>query len=254
MKVLIVEDEPLAAERLQSLLQACDPAPEVIAVLDSIEDVITFFRKGGKPDLLFLDIELSDGKSFSIFDKIEIDLPIVFTTAYDQYALQAFQFHSIDYLLKPVQADSLQKALSKHARMSGTHMLNRTEVDAVRRMIMLSGKNYKERFIIRVGNKLQFKHTRDVAYFFADGKVVYLVTKSENRKYMIDHTLEELEQMLDPDKFFRISRKFIICADSLHEVKGMLSGRLEVKINQGCDHELSVSRERAGEFKLWLNR
>lgn len=254
MKVLIVEDEPLAAERLQSLLQECDPAPEIIDILDSIEDVVAFFRKGGKPDLLFLDIELSDGKSFSIFDKIAVDVPIVFTTAYDQYALQAFQFHSIDYLLKPVQRDSLQKALTKYARMSGTHVLNKDEVEAVRRMIVLSGKNFKERFVIRVGSKLQFKHIRDVAYFFADGKVVYLVTKTENRKYMIDHTLEELEHMLDPDKFFRISRKFIICADSLHEVKGMLSGKLEVKINQGCEHELSVSRERAGDFKLWLNR
>jgi DNA-binding LytR/AlgR family response regulator len=252
MKVLIVEDEPLAAERLQLLLLQTDPAAQVIGVLDSIEEVVNFFNAGGKPDLLFLDIELSDGRSFAIFDRITINIPVIFTTAYDQYALDAFQFLSIDYLLKPLEAESLRRALSKFNRLSNG--VDKNELQILRERLDYRRKNFKERFVIRAGNKLQFKTTRDVAYFFADGKMVYLVTKVENRKYLVDHTLEEIEQMVDPDCFFRISRKFIICVDALYEVKTLLSGKLEIRMNQGCEHDLSVSRERAGDFKVWLNR
>lgn len=253
MKVLIVEDEPVAAENLRDILRQCEPRAEIVDTLDSIDEVVRFFKAGGTADLLFLDIELSDGKSFSIFDRVNIERPIIFTTNSDKYALQVFQFYSIDYLLKPLQLESVQRALTKYTRMSGDYPFDRREVDALRQMLSFSKRNFKERFVIRAGNKLQFRYTRDVAYFFADGKIVYLVTKVENRKYMIDHTLEELEQMLDPDKFFRISRKFIICIDSLYEVKGLLTGKLELKMNQVCEHDLSVSRERAGEFKVWLN-
>lgn len=253
MKVLIIEDEPLAAGKLQELIKECEPRCEVVAILDSIEGVVSYFTSGGKADLLFLDIELADGKSFSIFDRVDIDLPIVFTTNSDEYALDVFRFNSIDYLLKPVHAESVRRALTKFKRMSGEYPLEKSEVNALRQILSFSKRNYKERFVIRAGNKLQFRYTRDVAYFFADGKIVYMVTKGENRKYMIDHTLEELEQMLDPERFFRISRKFVICIDSLSEVKGLITGKLELKMNQVCEHELSVSRERAGDFKIWLN-
>lgn len=254
MRVLIVEDERLAAERLQSLLLHCDPRINVVAIFDSIAETVEFFRSGGTVDLLMLDIEVADGRSFAIFDQVELDVPVIFSTAYDHYALQAFRFFSVDYLLKPVQREELRRALDKMARISISSPLRRDEIETVRRMLSSQKRSWKERFMIRSGNKLQFRYTKDVAYFFAEDKTVYLVTREDRRRYIIDHTLEELEQLLDPDVFFRISRKYIVSVDSLHEVKTQINGKLEIRMNQDCEHDLSVSRERAGEFKAWLNR
>lgn len=254
MKVLIVEDEILAAERLQSLLKECLPDVVVMDQFDSVEDTVTFFRAGSNVDLLLLDIQLADGKSFEIFDKVSIDAPVIFTTAYDQYAIHAFKFHSIDYLLKPVQKEDLQQALNKLKRLSTPKLLDPGEMQLLRDLLTKSTKSYKERFIIKAGNKLQYKSAAEIAYFFAEGKEAYLVTKKENRKYLIDQTLEELDQILSPLNFFRISRKFIVSIDSILEVKGLVSTRLEVKLNQLCEHDLSVSRDRAHDFKCWLDR
>jgi DNA-binding LytR/AlgR family response regulator len=254
MKVLIVEDEFLAAERLQNLLFDIDPSIEVVGKLDSVEDAVVFFSSRAKIDLLLLDIQLADGKSFEIFDKVNVDVPVIFTTAYDQYALQAFQFLSIDYLLKPVQPESLGAALRKLRKVIGSSTFSGEEINVLRQLIAGQKKTYKERFVIKVGNKLQFRSAKDVAYFYAEGKIVYLVTRNDNRKYIIDHTLEELEGALDPSVFFRISRKYIINVESLSEVKPQMSGRLEIKMMQQGEQELSVSRERANEFKVWLNR
>ncbi len=253
MKVLIVEDEPLAAERLQHLLRTCEPGIEVVDLIDSVEDAVTFFRSGKKTDLLLLDIQLADGKSFEIFDKVKIDTPIIFTTAFDQYAIQAFKVHSIDYLLKPFQQSDLNCAIEKFRKISVPASLTSEDLTELKALLAKNKNTYKERFIIKSGNKLQFKQTDDIAYFFADGKTAFLVSKKENRKYLIDHTLEELENALNPKAFFRISRKFILSVDSIAEVKGLISTRLEVKLNQPCEHELAVSRDRAQDFKNWLN-
>jgi len=253
MKVLIAEDEQLAAERIQVLLKICAPESVVIEQTDSVEDTIAFFKSGKTVDLLLLDIQLADGKSFEVFDKISLDVPVIFITAYDQYAIHAFKFHSIDYLLKPIQQEDLQHAIDKFKRHAVPRVLEPLEINAVRDLLSKAQKGYKERFLIKAGNKLQYKLTADVAYFFAEGKEAYLVTKKENRKYLIDQTLEELEAVVDPGVFFRISRKHIVCIDSIAEVKGLVSTRLEVKLNQACEHELSVSRDRAQSFKTWLD-
>jgi DNA-binding LytR/AlgR family response regulator len=252
MRVLLIEDEPLAAERLQHLLIGCEPDIEVVGQLESVEEAVTFFRSGKKIDLLFLDIQLADGKSFEIFDKVKVEIPIIFTTAFDQYAIQAFKLHSIDYLLKPIQQNDLQPALDKFKRTTSSPALTGEELSALKSLLAQNSESFKERFIIKSGNKLQYKHASDVAYFFADGKMTFLVGKKENRKYLIDHTLEELETRLDPKFFFRISRKFIIAIDCISEVKGLISSKLEVKLNQPCEHDLSVSRDRAQDFKNWL--
>ena len=253
MKVLIVEDERLAAERLQYLLRTCEQDIEVVDVIDSVEDAVTFFRSGKKTELLLLDIQLADGKSFEIFEKVKIELPIIFTTAFDQYAIQAFKVHSIDYLLKPVQQSDLNYAIEKFRKITAPISLTSEDLIELKALLAKNKKTYKERFIIKSGNKLQFKQTDDIAYFFADGKTAFLVSKKENRKYLIDHTLEELENTLNPKAFFRISRKFIVGVESIAEVKGLISTRLEVKLNQPCEHELAVSRDRAQDFKNWLN-
>jgi len=254
MNVLIAEDEQLAAERIQELLNICAPEAAVVEQVDSVEDAIAYLRLGKRIDLLLLDIQLADGKSFEIFEKISTDVPVIFTTAYDQYAIQAFRFYSIDYLLKPIQQDDFQRAIDKFRRRTSGTTLEPIEITALRDLLSRPSRNFKERFLIKSGNKLQYKLSADVAYFFAEGKEAYLVTKKESRKYLIDQTLEELERVLDPAVFFRISRKFIVNIDCIAEVRGLISTRLEVKMNQTCEHELSVSRDRAQVFKNWLDR
>jgi DNA-binding LytR/AlgR family response regulator len=253
MNILIAEDEILAAERLNSLLAACDPQIRIIDNLDSVSDVVAFFKAGGSIDLLLLDIELADGKSFEIFDKIDIAIPIIFITAYNEFALDAFKYYSIDYLLKPVQLGNLQAAINKFKKISG-YQSSPPDWKALQMMLRQATTPHKERFILKSGNKLFYKNASEIAYFFADGKTAYLVSKKENRKYIVDYTLEELEKILDPKMFFRINRKFIVSIDSLAEVKGLVSSRMEIKLNQPCEYELSVSRDRSHGFKSWLDQ
>lgn len=253
MRAIVVEDEELAAERLIQMIQSIDSSINVVAHFDSISDTVAFLQNQQAPDLLFLDIQLADGRSFEIFEKTTVDVPIIFTTAYDQYTLNAFKLNSVDYLLKPVQKDDLRKALDKFKKVIRKG-LNANEIDVLKEIIRANGHSYKHRLVIKAGNKIQFKPTEDVGYFFADGKEAYMVSRKENRKYLVSYTLEELENILDPKEFFRISRKFIVRADAIMEVKGLISSKLEVKLSQPTEHELAVSRERAHEFKKWLDQ
>jgi DNA-binding LytR/AlgR family response regulator len=253
MKALVIEDEALAAERLVVLVQAIDPSIEVAAQLDTITDTVQYLKTNEPPDVIFLDIQLADGKSFEIFERVSVEAPIIFTTAYDQFTLKAFKFNSIDYLLKPVQPEDLRVALDKLKRLKRKG-LNANELEALKEIIKQKTQPFKQRLVIKAGNKIQFRNADEVAYFFADGKEAYLVTGKENRKYLIGYTLEELENILNPAEFFRISRKFIVRADAIIEVKGLMSTKLEIKLNQPTEHELVVSRERAAEFKKWLDQ
>jgi DNA-binding LytR/AlgR family response regulator len=254
MNVAIVEDEALAAERLIAMLHKTGESVNIQAILETVEESVSFLSGDKKPDLLFLDIELADGRSFEIFNKVNVNVPIIFITAYDQYALQAFKHFSIDYLLKPVQQEDLNTALIKWRRMAnhpGTvndHLIQLTD------WLNKEKLKPKERLLIKSGNKLQYKPTEEVAYFFADGKEVYIYTLRENKKFLIDYTLEQLESQLDNDKFFRISRKVIVNANAIAEIKGLISTRLEVKLNQPCEHELTISRDRSAAFKAWLDQ
>lgn len=254
MKIVIVEDELLAADRLRSLIRECQPDAQVVCTFDSVEESVQYFQDGKTADLLMLDIQVADGKTFEIFDRVSIDIPVVFTTAYDQYALSAFRYFSIDYLLKPIQPDDLKAALQKYKKLSARQELGQEALNAIRSLIGKSEKTYRERFTIKAGNKLLYKSVNDVAFFFADGKTAYLVTKKEARKYIIDFTLEELEGSLDPKLFFRVSRKHIVCVNAIAEVKGLISGKLEVLLNQVCDQQILVSRDRAHDFRRWLNQ
>lgn len=253
MKVLIAEDEVLAAERLQELLLECEPDAQVVNTMDSVEDVVNFLSKNIPLDLMLLDIQLADGKSFEIFQRAQVDVPIIFTTAYDEYTLQAFKLHSIDYLLKPIQKHDLAHALDKFRRLILPRKIHYEELKAIQALVSQGMKTYKERFILKSGNRLHFKNASDIAYCYADGKMVYIMARKDLRKYLIDHTLEELEQSLNPKNFFRINRKFIVNVDCIVEVKGQMSTGLEVMMNQACEHKLVVSRDRAPDFKAWLN-
>lgn len=251
MNVVIVEDEPLAAERLISLLNTTAESISVLEVFDSIKETTSFLETGKKIDLLFLDIELADGKSFEIFNKTKVDAPVIFTTAYDQYALQAFKHFSIDYLLKPIQLEQLLGAIKKYKRFEN-HNVNE-QLQQLTSWVSNSREEVKERVLVKSGNKLFYKSTDEVAYFWAESKEVYIFTLKDNKKFLIDYTLEELEGKLDKKLFFRINRKAIINVNGIAEVKGLISTRLEVKLNQPCIHELAVSRDRSANFKSWLD-
>lgn len=253
MNVLIVEAEVPAAENIITLLRKTGQPIVIQDILGSVEDVVNYFSSGQKTDLLFLNIELADGKCFEIFKHVRIDVPIIFTSANDQYALQSFKHFSIDYLLKPINQEDLDKALEKWRRISA-YQENLINDQLVQWKESWTKAKPKQRLLIKSGNKLQYKPTEEIAYIFADGKEVYIYTKNEGKKFLIDYTLEQLESRLDKQKFFRISRKVIVNADAITEVKGLISTRLEVKLNQPCEHELTISRDRSAQFKTWLDQ
>jgi len=252
MNVLIIEDEMLAAERLQLLLQSYDPGIKVLAVLDSIEDSVQWLKTKPHPDLIFMDIQLSDGQSFDIFNQVRLHKPVIFTTAYDQYALDAFQHLSIDYILKPVTAEALANAMRKYQTLSSgfvppnySHWANQVKDSMQNR--------HKDRFLAKVGTRTFFIQTDEVAYFTADNKTVYLVDKEGNR-FIINYSIEKLETQLDPYYFFRINRKTIVYSKMIDLVKPYYNNRLKLSIkNLKTDEEFIVSRERVSAFKKWAD-
>lgn len=250
MNVLIIEDEMLAAERLQMLLQQYDPAIRVAAILESIEEAVNWLNTRPHPDLLLVDIHLSDGHSFEIFKKVSLQKPIIFTTAYDNYAIDAFQLFSIDYILKPVNATSLAMAINKYRNLQQVFAFK--EVTNWPEQLQQSIQNrYKERFLAKVGQRSFFVLASDVAYFEADNKIVSLVDREGNR-YVINYTLEKLEPLLDPKQFFRINRKLIVHCHAIEQVKPYFNNRLKLQLKmQKQEEEMIVSRDRVSEFKIW---
>lgn len=252
MKVLIVEDEKLSRERLGALIHQYDPKIEIVAETDSVEDTVSFLRSQPHPDLVFLDIQLADGLSFEIFKQVSLEKPIIFTTAYDQYALKAFEVNSLDYLIKPISYQKLRMALDKYHQLKGPP--NSYFTAELANMLLQKKSSYQERFLVKLGRKLYYKNATEIGYFFADGKIVYLVEKGSGRKYLIDSTLDELtNQHLDPAQFFRINRSYIISIDCVAEIEPYTQQRLLIKLHQSHPHDLVVSRDKTPDFKAWLN-
>lgn len=249
-KILIIEDEEPAAKRLRNLLIEIEPEALILDVIVSVSSSLEWFKKNALPDLIFSDIQLSDGLSFDIFKTIDVQCPIIFITAYDQYAIEAFKVNSIDYLLKPIKKEDLLISFKKFKKLSA----QKTESFDVSRILSIynSGKvEYKTRFIVRYGEHIKTIKIQDVAYFFTEDKINFLTT-NEARRYTIDYNLDSLESLLDPKNFFRINRQFII---SIHAIKEMFSyskSRVLIKLNPPAKHETVVSTERSGDFKLWL--
>ena len=250
MKVLIVEDEPVASKRLRELIAQHDARVTVVDELDSVEDTVRFFQSERAVDLLFLDIQLSDGVSFEIFERTTVSCPVVFTTAYDQYALQAFRVHSIDYLLKPIDLSDVQRAFAQADRF-----LPRAEHQQLQRVYHQPLPTYKTRFLVKTGEQYQTIPVDDIGYLYADGKVTYLVSRANQRRYLLDYTLESLESdLLDPKQFFRVNRRFMVPIDGLREVRSYVNGRLKVLTQVPCEADMIVSRERVSAFKAWLDQ
>ena len=246
MKVVIVEDERIAVERLLTLLKQYDESIEVVACLESIDETVQYLKQSAHPDLLLLDIHLADGHSFEIFKQVNYNRPVIFTTAYDQYALEAFKIFSIDYILKPVTLEALASAFNKLRSLPAG-----LPTDFSRVMSITDANRYKKRFVGKVGQRLFFIQTADIAFFQADNKIVYLIDKEANR-YVVEYTLEQLSEMLDPQQFFRLNRSFIVGINAIQQVKPWFNSRLKLSVaGQNASDEMVVSRDRVAEFRQW---
>jgi DNA-binding LytR/AlgR family response regulator len=252
-RVLIVEDEPEAARRLETLIRDLIPQASVLAKLDSVKRSISWLAQNPVPDLIFMDIQLADGLSFQIFEKWEVQSPVIFTTAYDAYALKAFKVNSIDYILKPVDRNDLEAALKKLETL--THRKNNASdlLASIGEAVRLLTRQYKTRFVVKVGEHLRSVEVGNIHYFFSFDKTTFAVS-GEKRQHIIDFSLEQLEEVLDPRQFFRINRKYIIAATSIQDMVSYSNSRLKLILKASDDAEIIVSRERVQEFKNWLDR
>ena len=254
MKVLIIEDEHLAAEKLQNELKELEPEMEFLGVIQSVEGSLKWLKENPAPDLIFCDIHLSDGLSFDIFKYGTVSSPLIFTTAYDHYAIRAFEVNSVSYLLKPVQTEKLKDALEKYKRLSnGEEKEKPREFDRLVDIIQRGSSQFKTRFLVKVGHKIKSVSTSKIAYFFSKDKLNYLFTNT-GEKLPIDHTLEEVENMLDPKCFFRLNRQFIAQIDSIKEVHPHFKGRMKINLQPDIDEEIVVSSEKTPMFKQWLDQ
>ncbi len=251
MKAIIIEDEKLAAERLEELIHEIDPSIEISAVLASVEQSIKYLKLN-KPDLIFLDIQLEDGTSFSIFEKVTVDSPVIFTTAYDQYAIKAFKLNSIDYLLKPIRKEELHNSLNKFKNIKTSYLIDYEEII---RSIQRKEINYKKRFLIQYGQKIKKVGIDEVAYFYAMEKNVFLTTLSGNT-YPIDFTLDKLQEVINPERFFRINRKMIVALNAIKNMIPYSRSRIKIELTpqEPKDIEALVSVERSSAFKTWLDK
>jgi two-component system LytT family response regulator len=251
MKVLIIEDEEPAAKRLQKMLKEIEPGITILENIVSVSSAVKWFNENESPDLVFSDIQLSDGLSFEIFKIVSISCPIIFTTAYDQYAIDAFKVNSIDYLLKPIKKEELAIAVTKYKKISSSATSQTIDISKLLQTLSPGGTEYKKRFVVRYGEHIKTINIEEVVYFYTEDKVNFLCTK-DGRRFVIDFNLDTLESTLDPKTFFRINRQYIIGIHSIAEMFAYTKSRVLIKLNPPAKHETIVSTERSAEFKHWL--
>ncbi len=247
MNILLIEDELPAARQLSKLLRQQAPGCTILETLDSVEGAVRWLRTFPAPDLVFMDIQIADGLSLDIFRQVQVPAPVIFTTAFDQYAVQAFKVNAVDYLLKPVDPDELQKALERvqERRQPGPAV----EMQALLRHFQPI--SYKERFLVKTGQHLNFIETSDIAFFrSSDG--LTMAHLFSGKKYFVDHTLDELEQLLQPQLYFRVSRAVTLRINAIQKIHPHLNGRLKLEVDPPAPEDFFVSRDRAGAFKTWL--
>jgi DNA-binding LytR/AlgR family response regulator len=254
MNVVIIEDEHLIARRITDLLGQIDPGINVLASIDTVKRACEWFSQNEKPDLVFMDIQLADGLSFDIFDLVKIEAPVIFITAYQEYAIKAFKVNSVDYLLKPVSEEDLRLALGKYKRyftfQDSVPEIGSDLIKSIREMI---SKPHKSRFMIKVGDHIKSVDVEDILYFYSQQKGTFLHT-SDNRNYVIDYTLDKLSELLNPDTFTRINRQYITSHKAIKELITLSGSKLKVRLQDSDDNQVYISRERLSTFKEWLDR
>jgi DNA-binding LytR/AlgR family response regulator len=253
MNLIIIEDEPQAAQRLETLVKELLPDAVVLARIDTVKKAVQWFKTNPVPDLALMDIQLADGISFQIFEQCDVRSPVIFTTAYDAYALQAFKVNSIDYILKPVDKDELRAALKKFGAMNRSADDTRKILDNIGQAVEMLMRKYKTRFVIKVGEHLRTIEVDAILYFYSQEKTTFCVT-ADNRNFILDYTLEQLEEMVDPAMFYRINRKYLVRAASIQDIISYTNSRLRLVLKGSADNDVIVARERVQEFKSWLDR
>ena len=267
MKVIIIEDEELAAEGLIFSLKKVQADIHVLAVLDSVKTATQWFKNNDAPDLAFFDIQLADGLSFEIFEQTPVKCPVIFTTAFDEYALRAFRVNSIDYLLKPIGLDDLKRAFDKFRLLKGEATLPSDGIgtspylspDLIKQVMAIATQQvktppYKTRFMVKIGEHLQSIAAEDIDFFRGENKIVWLYLKT-GRKYIVDYTLDQLDDLLEPDRFFRLNRQFMSNISAIKDVIAYSNSRLKIVLNAPPNKEdILMSREKVEAFKLWLGK
>jgi len=248
MKVIIIEDEKPAARRLSRMLNELGIEP--IAMLHSVEESINWFYNNEHPDLLFLDIQLSDGLSFEIFEEVEVKSAIIFTTAYDEYALKAFKLNSVDYLLKPIDNDELENAINQFKTLQASANIG-FNIEQIKKLVAPSQKDFKKRFTVKIGQHLKMISVSAIECFYSENKATHIHT-IDNRTYLLEDTLEQLEDKLDPEIFFRVSRKYFVNINAIKDIISYTNSRLKLILQSYNADEIIVSRERVKEFKNWI--
>lgn len=250
MKILIIEDENLAAKRLVKLIKEYVPEAQIFGNLDTITASVHWLESNPEPDLIFMDIQLADGISFDIFEHVKVKAPIIFCTAFDQYAIRAFKLNSIDYLLKPVDPAELDAALTKFRSGRKEPAI---DIDQIRLMLGQSTKSYKNRFLVKVGERIQTIDIQEIAFFYSEDKVTLLQT-NQGKKFIVDYTLDEIEDMVNPENFFRLNRKYISAIAAIKEVFTYSNSRLKIHLENCTDNDILISREKMSAFKIWLGQ
>jgi two-component system, LytTR family, response regulator LytT len=253
MKILIIEDEDLAVRKLQKTLLSVDSSAEIVGVADSIKNSVEWLMNNPQPDLILMDIELADGQSFEIFNLTEVKSQVIFTTSYDEFALKAFKVNSVDYLLKPIQKDELEAALNKFKKLHANN--SDINIDNLVKELQqkLQPKEYRKRFLVKFVQKLISVEIDEIAYFYSDGRLNIFKT-FEGKKFVVDYTMDELEEMLDPQKYFRISRSFYVSINCIEKIEDYFGNRLILQLKPEVDKEVLVSREKVTEFKRWMGK
>ncbi len=255
MNILIIEDEYPAAERLEKLLHKLNEPVTIAGILDSVEGAVRWLQTHPAPDLILSDIQLADGLSFEIYEQVVVKTPIIFTTSYDEYAIKAFRVRSIDYLLKPIKFEELVRAMEKYkglkSTFSDTHHVHKLEqlLDS----LPYAGKSFKKRFLVKKGEQLLPISDEEIAYFYTENELVYLMTH-QGKKHLIDHTLEQLDALLDTTRFFRINRQFILQLEAIREIHVYFGSRLKLQVHPAPNEEVIVSKGKAKAFKEWLEK
>ncbi len=254
MKVVIIEDEYPAANRLRTLLEKVDAEVEILDVLDSVSGACTWFEAHPSPDLILSDIQLSDGLSFEVFERMQLRAPVIFTTAYDEYAIKAFKLNSIDYLVKPIQVEELNTALNKFVDTRPAHRSDQVQQELLDLLKGVQSRDvaYKERFLVKGGEALVPVFQTEIAYFAASNEITHLV-RSDGKRFLVDYTLSDLEERLNPGAFFRANRQYIIQASAIKRVFPYFNGRLLLSLHPQAREDVLVSKSKASRFKQWFD-
>ncbi|GHE55042.1 MULTISPECIES: LytTR family DNA-binding domain-containing protein [Roseivirga] len=252
MRVVVFEDEKLASERLIELIQELKPQAEVVASLKSVEAALLWLDNNPEPDLLVSDIQLLDGSSFEIFEQKPIKCPVIFTTAYNEYAIKAFEVNSVDYLLKPIQKEKLANALLKLEERQAEAVVSPLDIDQIRQVIQGTSVEYKSRFLVKFGQRIKAIPVEQIAYFFSQDKLTYLVT-FEGKKLPLDQPLEELEGLINPKNYFRVNRKYIVHFDAVSDIHPYFKGRVKLQLEPDAQDDIVISSEKTPLFKQWLD-